>query len=73
MHTPWAFEPKDRTKAKPAWAVDENKKPFENKDYDMLETWDAICRQGFYSFEFNPISWAICNFYVNYVRLMLLM
>ena len=48
MHTPWAFEPKDRTKAKPAWAVDENKKPFENKDYDMLETWDAICRQGFF-------------------------
>ena len=33
-------------KALPQWAVDENKKPFENKTYDMLETWDAVCRQG---------------------------
>ena len=48
MHTPWAFEPKDRTKALPKWAVDENKKPFENEDYDMLETWNVVCQQGLF-------------------------
>ena len=49
MHTPWAFVPKDPTKAKAAWAVDENKKPIENKQYDMLETWNAIAKQERFS------------------------
>jgi len=49
MHTPWAFEPLHADKPSPRFKPDENRKPIEQKSYDLLETWNtmaALCKQG---------------------------
>ena len=42
-------EPLHKDKPSDRFQLDENKKPMENKSYDLLETWNAIselCKKG---------------------------